>query len=414
MRLLLAHFFTFFSTLCFSQSIESTKINIQKLCSDELKGRGYVEQGVNKAAKYLVKEFENLNLKKFNNSYIQTYTFPVNTFPYPISCELDNKPKKVGIDFLVAADATKINGNYNLIFFNTKDSLDITLLSKKINKGFEKNEALVLRFDNARKSNWIDTCKKYYHFPELIIFTEEKKLTHTVATQTSEYNSLIFLDSVVLNKDKIHIQFQNEFHPSFENKNIIGFINGKKKDSFIVFSAHYDHLGMQGDAMFPGASDNASGTSMLLYLANYFSKHKPIYNLVFIFFSGEEAGLKGSEYFVNNPTFDIKKIKTLINIDIMGDAKNGITVVNGEVYKNIFDKLTALNKKSNLIPEIKIRGKAKNSDHYYFGEKGIPSVFIYSMGGVGYYHDVFDKAETLSLTNFANVAQLLIDFVQSK
>ncbi|KXK42568.1 MAG: peptidase M28, partial [Bacteroidetes bacterium OLB11] len=78
------------------------------------------------------------------------------------------------------------------------------------------------------------------------------------------------------------------------------------------------------------------GTSMILYLAKYFSVHKPLYNIVFILFSGEEAGLKGSEYFTTNPIFDIKKIKTLINIDIMGDAQNGITVVNGEVYKKCF------------------------------------------------------------------------------
>ncbi|KXK42569.1 MAG: peptidase M28 [Bacteroidetes bacterium OLB11] len=82
--------------------------------------------------------------------------------------------------------------------------------------------------------------------------------------------------------------------------------------------------------------------------------------------------------------------------------------------KNVFDKLKMLNSKSKYLPEIKIRGKAKNSDHFYFGEKGIPSIFIYSMGGGGYYHDVFDKAATLSLTNFENTAQLLIDFVQSK
>lgn len=399
---------------CKAQSIEYARKIIQKLCSEEFKGRGYVGNGVNKSADFLMTEFENLKLKNFNNSYIQTYSFPVNTFPTPILCKVDNETKNVGVDFFVSADATQINGKYNLLYFNTKDSLDIDLLQKKIKSGFEKNEALVLRFESARKSKWVDSCIYFQHTPPLIIFTEENKLTYTVATQTSPVNSLVFIDSAIFNKDKLEIQFKNEFYQSFENKNLIGYINGKKKDSFIVFSAHYDHLGMQGDAMFPGASDNASGTSMILYLAKYFSVHKPLYNIVFILFSGEEAGLKGSEYFTTNPIFDIKKIKTLINIDIMGDAQNGITVVNGEVYKNVFDKLKMLNSKSKYLPEIKIRGKAKNSDHFYFGEKGIPSIFIYSMGGGGYYHDVFDKAATLSLTNFENTAQLLIDFVQSK
>jgi Zn-dependent M28 family amino/carboxypeptidase len=167
---------------------------------------------------------------------------------------------------------------------------------------------------------------------------------------------------------------------------------------------------MGKDAMFPGASDNASGTSMILYLANYYSKYKPKDNIVFILFSGEEAGLMGSSYFTSHPTFDIQKIKMLVNIDIMGNADKGITVVNGEVYKPQFDLLTRINKKGQYLPEIKIRGKAKNSDHYYFSEKGIPAFFIYSNGGKGYYHDIYDKADQLELTNYEQVAKLLIEF----
>lgn len=101
----------------------------------------------------------------------------------------------------------------------------------------------------------------------------------------------------------------------------------------------------------------------------------------------------------------------LVNIDIMGSAEKGITVVNGETFRKQFDLLRSLNDKNSLLPEVKIRGKTKNSDHYYFSEMGIPSFFIYSMGGPGYYHDIFDKASSVSLTNYEQVAKLLIDFV---
>ena len=101
----------------------------------------------------------------------------------------------------------------------------------------------------------------------------------------------------------------------------------------------------------------------------------------------------------------------LVNVDIMGSAEKGITVVNGEVFRDNFNLLQSINDKNLLIPEVKIRGKTKNSDHYYFSEMGIPSFFIYSMGGPGYYHDIFDKAASVSLTNYEKVAQLLIDFV---
>ncbi|MFM2387739.1 MAG: hypothetical protein RL660_2496, partial [Bacteroidota bacterium] len=129
-------------------------------------------------------------------------------------------------------------------------------------------------------------------------------------------------------------------------------------------------------------------------------------------FSGEEVGLLGSEYFVKNPTFDLKRIKALINVDIMGSAEEGITVVNGETYKNIFDRLVDINKRSKYLPEVKIRGKAQNSDHYYFGELGVPAIFIYSNGGPGWYHDVWDTPASITTTNFDAVGKLLIEFAK--
>lgn len=390
-----------------AQQLEYAKYITKELCAERFSGRGYVDDGVNKVAEYLVDEFKK---NKIKNVATQKYSFPVNTHPFPIRCKLDNKDIKVGHSFLVDAGAKRIYGKYNLLHFNFKDSIEKILLFKKIEQGFLENEALVIRFTSTRNSKIIDSCKAYGHLPKLIIFTEEKKLTHTINTELDDFNSLIFIDSIIQNKEQIEIEANHEFIENFTSKNIIASIKGKHNDSFVVYSAHYDHLGKQGDAIFPGASDNASGVSMILNLANYFAKNKPNYTTYFILFSGEEAGLIGSNYFTSNPTFNIQKIKMLINIDIMGNAENGITVVNGEVYKNQFNLLTNINNKHHYLPEIKIRGKAANSDHYYFSEKGIPSIFIYSMGGQGFYHDIFDKEDALQFTNYENMFKLLLEF----
>ena len=390
-----------------SQQLLYAKEISKELCSEKYAGRGYVEDGVNKAADFLVKEFKQNGVKKVAT---QKYSFPVNTHPFPIRCSLDGKEQQVGYQFIVDAGSKSINGNYNLLHFNFKDSLEKILLYKKIEQGFLENDALVLHFTSARNSKIIDSCKAHNHFPKLFLFTEEKKLTHTINTELDDFNSLIFMDSAIQNKDKIHIEATNNFIEKFSCENIIASVKGKRNDSFIVYSAHYDHLGMQGSALFPGASDNASGVSMILNLSKYFAKNKPNYTTYFILFSGEEAGLIGSNYFTTYPTFDITKIKFLTNIDIMGNAENGITVVNGEVYKTQFDLLSEINKENNFLPEVKIRGKAANSDHYFFSEKGIPSIFIYSMGGQGYYHDVFDKADALQFTNYENMFKLLVEF----
>lgn len=399
------------SLSCYAQSLDQSKKTIEHLCSAELHGRGYVAQGVNEAATFLESEFSRLKLKKFGDSYTQTYSFPVNTVPGNVLCKVDEATKRVGYDFLVNADCGSIEGLFKLLHFNMNDSSDKLLLGLKIEKGFEPNEALVLHHYSSRDKTIIDSCKAIDHVPSLLITTEDKKLTHTISRTVSDVASLTFLDTVIANKEQLLISVKNEFIPAYTCKNLAGFIKGKKSDSLLVYSAHYDHLGMLGtDAMFPGASDNASGVSMILYLAEYFSKHKPPCNMAFILFSGEEAGLMGSEYFTKHPMFDLKKIKFLTNIDIMGNAEKGIVVVNGEVFKKQFDLLTSINDQRKLLPEVRIRGKAKNSDHYYFSEMGIPSIFIYSNGGLGFYHDVFDVANSISLTNYEEVAKLLIEF----
>ncbi|MCX6294627.1 MAG: M20/M25/M40 family metallo-hydrolase, partial [Bacteroidetes bacterium] len=182
---------------------------------------------------------------------------------------------------------------------------------------------------------------------------------------------------------------------------------------FIVYTAHYDHLGQMGEEIFfPGANDNASGSAMLLNLARYYSmtEHKPKCSIAFIAFCGEEAGLLGSKYYTEHPVFPLKNIKFVLNMDIMGTGEDGITVVNGSVFKNEFDKLKEINTQNNFIKDVKIRGKAANSDHYCFSEKGVKAFFIYSMGGIKAYHDIYDRAETLPLNEFENLFKLITAF----
>ena len=391
----------------FAQPLPYAQYLTAKLCSNEFAGRGYVHNGVNKAADFLVREFKKNKIKQPST---QTYFFSVNTHPDPIRCKVDYQEMKVGESFLVDAGARNIKGNFQLVHFNFKDSIEKILLMNKIKMGFAEQEALVVRYSSARQSHVIDSCKAYAHLPKLIIFTEEKKLTHTINTELDDFNSLIFIDSVIQNKEQLEIEANHHWIENFPCKNIIASVKGKNADSFIVYSAHYDHLGMQGEAMFPGASDNASGVSMIMNLASYFTKNKPNYTTYFILFSGEEAGLLGSNYFTSHPTFAIEKIKMLVNIDIMGNAEKGITVVNGEVYKPQFNLLSSINAENHLLPEIKSRGKAANSDHYFFSEKGIPAIFIYSMGGQGYYHDIYDKADALQFTHYEKMFTLLLEF----
>ncbi|MFL5752563.1 MAG: M28 family metallopeptidase, partial [Bacteroidia bacterium] len=138
--------------------------------------------------------------------------------------------------------------------------------------------------------------------------------------------------------------------------------------------------------------------------------NKPKCSIAFICFSAEEAGLLGSEYYVNHPLFPLSKIKFLVNLDLLGTGDEGITVVNATEFKKQFEVLKQINEEKKYLPLVKPRGKAHNSDHYWFSEKGVPCFFIYTMGGIKAYHDVYDLPQTLPLTKFSEVFRLIVDF----
>ena len=151
---------------------------------------------------------------------------------------------------------------------------------------------------------------------------------------------------------------------------------------------------------------------MLLDLARYFQQHPTKYNLVFVAFAGEELGLLGSRYFVNYPWVDLTNIRFLLNLDIMGSGEEGITVVNGSKHTEAFQRLVNLNA-DNIIPTIKSRGEAANSDHYWFSQVGGPSFCVYPRGPQKHYHDIYDTYEELSFSKFEPLSELFRRFLES-
>jgi aminopeptidase YwaD len=400
----------------FSQDIKYARKVVDTLASPAMHGRGYVNNGDKIAAKYLVNEFKSFKLKNFEKDYFQNFTLSVITFPYAVKIESGSNKFVIGKDFIVRGGPWDLNGSYETFRFNN------TMLTSKKLKRFSKtdlsNKVLIVDrngFDKFKDGpNLIDAFTANSFKAKATIFIENDKLTAEISTQDDFGRISMLRNSTDSISKIIYLEIQNKFIPEYQTQNIIGYIPGTQyPDSFMVFSAHYDHLGQMGpDAYFPGANDNASGCAMLLNLAEYYSQHPQKYSIAFMAFGAEEAGLVGSKYYVHHPLFPLKQIKFLVNLDLLGTGDEGITVVNGAIYKTEFDELSRLNAQHNYLPQIKSRGKAANSDHYYFSENGVKCFFIYTLGGIKAYHDIYDKPETLPLTKFENVFRLLTDFTE--
>jgi len=370
----------FLSVTFFTKSQDSlyARLIIKKLTSKECYGRGYLNNGLDVAAKYITDQLKRFKAKPlFSTGYYQWFDFDVNTFPNNVGVKLNGKVIKPGSDFILNPQSGSIKGKFNL---KQVDSVTYKAIDS----------------------------------PIPLILSLKRKLTFSVAT-----NSLAGCEVELLNKNQykdlktLDVNIESKVLTKFINKNICAYIDGaKNNDTCIYFTAHYDHLGGLGKkTFFPGANDNASGVSMLLNFIKYYSEHPPKYKTVFVFFAGEEAGLLGSKHFVEKGGIDLKSIKFLINLDLLGTGDDGIMVTNGAVLTSQFEMLTKINAQKNYVKEIKKRGKAQNSDHYWFTEKGVPAFFIYTLGGIKAYHDVDDIEKTLPLTDYGDVFRLLRDFV---
>lgn len=388
---------------------------IDTLCSPVMFGRGYVNNGDKNAATYIKNYL--MNECQLKNVTTQILRFGINTFPGEVYLKTDNKTQVAGKDFIVQAFSKGIKGTYDVKYVNFKKLWKQD--STHINLNCKKYEILCFRDDKWPKSlekkkvQWLAE-HKFFGAAGVLELTE-KKLTMSASQEVLPISWFILkVDSTEKAPQKVKLKLEQQYLPMYESQNVIAQIKGTAApDSFIVLTAHYDHLGTLGkDVYFPGANDNASGVSMLLSLAKVIQQEPLRYTTVLIFFTGEEAGLIGSEYFVKNPTLDLKKIKFLLNIDLAGTGEEGIKVVNGAVDTLHFNLLKKLNDEEQLLKSVQPRGKAANSDHYHFTQAGVPAFFIYTLGGIAAYHDIYDRPETLPLTEFEDLHHLLLLFLK--
>ncbi|MEI6123476.1 MAG: M28 family peptidase [Bacteroidota bacterium] len=199
--------------------------------------------------------------------------------------------------------------------------------------------------------------------------------------------------------------------------NVAGLLKSTTKtDNYIVIGAHYDHLGMGGHgsgsrlpdtvAVHYGADDNASGTACVMAMAHRFSKPNFTgnYNLIFVAFTGEEEGLLGSNYFVKHLPVDAKKIKLMINYDMVGRLNDKkILSVGGT---GTFADAEKLLKQNNDTTKLKLSFSKEGygpSDHASFYSDSIP-VLYFNTGVHADYHTPADNYKKINCTGLEQVA----------
>lgn len=222
---------------------------------------------------------------------------------------------------------------------------------------------------------------------------------------------------------------------STEAYNVIGVLEGTDpvlKNEAVVIGAHYDHLGKGGAGSITpdsteihhGADDNASGTAALIELARQFSGLKNNKRtLIFIAFSGEEEGLLGSRFYVNNPVFPLAKTIAMINLDMIGRLNEGKLTIDGtgtarewsELVKRkneiLFDSENGYGVAKKLNLQLNEDGFGPG-DHSSFYGKQIPVLFFFT-GTHNDYHKPTDTADKINYEGLKQITSYVADIVKA-
>ena len=185
-------------------------------------------------------------------------------------------------------------------------------------------------------------------------------------------------------KQSVTVGLSNKFKYS-TSQNVIGRIKGTKRpDETIIYTAHWDHLGIgpkvNGDSIYNGAVDNASGVAAMLAIAKAFQdkKEKPERSIIFLAVTGEEQGLLGSEYYALNPIYALNKTVANLNMDALGFYGETKDIsLKGKGQNEIEDYIVNLLTENNLVAVGDTRpsaGSYYRSDHFNFAKVGVPAI----------------------------------------
>ena len=402
------------SVQSYAQDMASYQRVVKELTSAKYQGRGYARDGANKAGRYLQKAFQKAGADEVT---IQPFQLDINTFPGKMELRVDGKKQIPGVDFTMREFSPGAHGTFPLYYIDTAN-YDSERIFRDLSLPENKNCFVVCDF-------WF-SYKHGADFKRLqtkggapnagLLFTWEEPLKFYKAYGEKVVDKPIIWVPYRFPQDAktITVDIDNKFLKGYECFNVIAKIEGRRHDSCYVFTAHYDHLGNLGKKVYyAGANDNASGTAAIVTLAAYYAQHRPEYDMYFIAFSGEDANLRGSEWYADHPVVPLGQIKYLFNIDMIGD-NNPVQYceVSDEGMRGfaLFEQINAEKKHFKALNRGKLAG---NSDHYPFALRHVPCIFFENEEGDAfkYYHTVHDTYDNFLTDTYEPLFRLITSFI---
>ena len=400
-----------------AQDLGHYKKIIKELSSEKYQGRGYAEDGANKAGKWIAKEFAKIGADEV---ICQPFTLNINTFPGKMDVSVDGKKLVPGVDFTLREFNPGLKGEFKIYYIDTlnynPDKIFADLESPEYKGAFVVCDFM---FTYKHSADFRRIASKEQCSCSGMLYTWETPLKFYKAygEKVREKPILWVRPDFPADAKTIKVNMENEFLENYGCFNVIAKVEGRRHDSCLVFTAHYDHLGKLGKkTYYPGAHDNASGTAAIITLAAHYAKNTPEYDMYFIAFSGEDANLRGSEWYAEHPVVPLSQIKYLINLDMIADNNPMLYCEVSKEGMSGFGLFEKINAEKGYFKALDRQELADNSDHYPFAVRNVPCIFFMNEHGDAYkyYHTVHDTWENAIFTSYEPVFNLIKEFIEKQ
>ena len=419
------------SSTVFKEDIES---HIYFLASDELKGRQTGSHELDIAAAYIANQFRKYGVKPIGDNDTYYQNIPLEHTSKPTKLLLEVNEESATKFLYVSVDNFDFDGEAIFLNFGGDDDFKKADVSGKLvvvkaglpeSSDFRskyrqsaKKRARAQKYGAAGLVELVDDdgkmWRRYEHYinePKVKLSDEApgKKFVHIWAL---DQGSGMIAKLSTAKKLSASLSIEGVDNKKIKSKNVVGYLEGSDpqlKNEFVIYSAHYDHVGIgkpnsEMDSIYNGARDNAVGTVTVLSVAENIAKYPTKRSSLFILFTGEEKGLLGSKYYVENPVLPLQNMVYCFNSDNGGYNDTSKITIFG-LYRTTVSHHIIQSAKEFGLTAIDDPAPEQNlfdrSDNVNFAAKGIPAP-TYSMGFNAfdeeiykYYHQPSDNPDTL-------------------
>ncbi|MGV3586405.1 MAG: M20/M25/M40 family metallo-hydrolase [Adhaeribacter sp.] len=376
---------------------------VRTLSADDMQGRQVFTPGIQKASSFIQQEFKKIGLEHLPglNTYAQTFT-----------------------TYQIQPTSQQVTLNGNII---PAEAVIASLATEELN--LTQNNPAVKQANIAASANFVAEAGKYINQTEntlvlvdpahAAIFKRYKNyLEHSNIKMQKQPTGVIFVLTDLPQANTFTIAIKNKVTEQQLN-NVVGVLPGKsRKEEFVIFSAHYDHIGIlepvNNDSIANGADDDASGTTAVITLAKHFKKQKNNERtLIFAAFTAEEVGGFGSQYF--SKQLDPLKISAMFNIEMIGkESQFGpnagfITGFERSDFGTILQKNLAGSPYQFHPDPYTQQNLFYRSDNATLARLGVPAHSISSdkIDTDKLYHSVDDEFESLNISNMTQIIKAI-------